>query len=90
VASRNDRILRVYDPSTGQSTASLSLPFEPTGIDPLGRASFLLASRINEGDPLWSLNTVSDPAILFIPAAPLPQEKTPVERHQLHPASGIQ
>lgn len=90
VASRNDCILRVYDPSTGQSTASLPLPFEPTGIEALGRASFLLASRLNDGDPLWSLSTVSDPAILFIPATPLPQGKTPVEPHPLHPASGIQ
>ena len=71
VASRSDRILRAYNPGTGQSTASLALGFQPVGIESLGSASFLLANRVNDGDPLWTLNTVSTPAVVFIPATPL-------------------
>jgi hypothetical protein len=89
VASRRDRALSVYDVTTRQSTTNLSLSFEPDGIQPLGRASFLLAPRMSDGDALWSLKTVPSPAIFFIPATPLHSLKLPVAPHRPTSASQI-
>lgn len=69
VASRSDRLLRAYDPSTQAALATLPLNFQPTGIDDLGRNSFVIASRSNQGDPLWLLTGAPQLAVYFVPAA---------------------
>jgi hypothetical protein len=71
VAGRNDRVLQTYDPVSHNILGSLSLPFEPSIIAPLGRTSFLLRDRFLESDPLWCLQTTPTQAVYFIPATPL-------------------
>jgi hypothetical protein len=78
IASRSDRILREYNLTSRQITADLALDFAPTGFDPFGRNSFLVASREHSTDPLWLFVEAASPAVFFVPAlaqAPLGAER---------------
>lgn len=75
VAGRSDRLLRVYDASSHQVVADIPLSFQPSVIEPLGRDSFLLGPRANEGDPLWSFTNASQPTVYFVPATPLTRKE---------------
>jgi hypothetical protein len=75
VASGKDRLLRAYDSSSHQVLANIRLSFQPTGIEEFGHNSFLLASRANDGDPVWFFRTGPRPVIYFVPEPPrLPEE----------------
>ncbi len=69
VASRKDRLLGVYSPASEKILHSIHLSFQPTGIEDFGRNSFVVASRLKPGDPLWLFATVPHPAVYFVPAA---------------------
>jgi len=68
IASRSDRLLGIYSPSLQKMEKTIRLSFEPTGIQGLGLASFVVASRVAPGDPLWLFTTVPQPAVFFVPA----------------------
>jgi sugar lactone lactonase YvrE len=69
VASSNDQILRVFDPTAQQVVVDLSLAAQPTGITILGPNSFVIASRLQPTDPLWLFASTPQPAVYFVPAA---------------------
>lgn len=71
VAGRRDQALVAYDALSHEVVANFTLGFEPTVVEPLGRDSFILRSRANNGDPLWSFKSSQAPAGYFIPATPL-------------------
>jgi hypothetical protein len=75
VAGRSDHLLEVFDPSTHGVLASLPLSFSPHGIQALGNNSFLFDSRVTSEDILWSFTNASQPALYFVPAAPLELRK---------------
>jgi hypothetical protein len=70
VVGRKDRSLLVFDAVTHEWTATLELSSAPTGLEPLGRGSFLLGSRATNAEPIWSVVTGPQPALFFIPAPP--------------------
>lgn len=69
VASGSDRLLRELDTS-GNEIADLPLSFSPTGIQPFGANSLVVASRVQATDPLWLLTNGTQPAAYFVPAIP--------------------
>jgi hypothetical protein len=69
IASRSDQLLRELT-STGGEVADLPLGFSPTGIQPFGANSLLVASRIQATDPLWLVTNGTQPAAYFVPAIP--------------------
>jgi hypothetical protein len=71
VVGQADRSVTVYDASTHEVLNSLQLGFEPSRMEPLGRNSFLLASRQRTDDTLWSFTNSPRPAAYFIPALPV-------------------
>ncbi|MEO5925005.1 MAG: hypothetical protein ABIR70_14385 [Bryobacteraceae bacterium] len=78
VAGRGDHALFVYDGATHALLEQISLNFAPSQIQPSGTGSYLLTSRTNEDELLWSY-TVGRGAF-FVPASPvensgLPQRK---------------
>ena len=79
VAGRTDRLLVVFDGSSHQSMAQMPLSFEPTTLSPLGSNGFLLRPRSADGDPLWSVSFRPEPAVYFVPAAPV---SNPLERRR--------
>ena len=64
-------LLVAYDAETLVALASAELNFQPTLIEPLGRNSFLLRSRADIGDPLWSFANTEQPSVFFVPATPI-------------------
>jgi hypothetical protein len=70
VAGRDDRALLVLDAASGQVLDNVALSAPPTVIEPLGRHSFLLGSRISNQHPLWSLSNLARSSVLFIPGVP--------------------
>ncbi len=70
VAGRNDSLLRAYDADSRQILTDFPLDFSPTGLDDLGRNSFLLAPRRSGGDPMWVFTTTPQQAAYFVPLAP--------------------
>jgi hypothetical protein len=71
VAGRSDRLLIALDASSHQTIASIPLSFQPTLLDPLGRRSFTLGSRLGANDTFWSLMTSPQASVYFVPATPL-------------------
>lgn len=71
IASRSDRLLRIYDFSAGQIVSDVALDFEPTGLEELGRTSLIVAPRAHDGAPLWLFNSNPQPAVYFVPAIPV-------------------
>lgn len=74
VAGTSSRSLLVYDCVTQQTIANQSLSFEPTTIEPLSAGSYILRSRLINGDPLWSFTDRGQPAVYFVPAPTDPLE----------------
>lgn len=68
IASRKDQLLRIYDLAGHQTVADIPLDFQPTGIDELGRSSFVVSSRTESGDPLWLFTSAPHRAVYFVPA----------------------
>jgi hypothetical protein len=75
VAGRSDRVLKVFDASSREVVASLPLTFSPNGMNTLGTNSFLFDSRSTGDDVLWSFTNAPQPALYFVPAAPLESRK---------------
>jgi DNA-binding beta-propeller fold protein YncE len=71
LAGGSDRSLIAYDLSSHELIAGVSLTFQPTGIEPLGKDSYLLRPRLNTDDPLWSFRNSTQPVVYFVPATPL-------------------
>ena len=71
VAGRGDRSLVVYDSSTHEVIGRVSLAFQPSSIEILGRHSYLLRPRASFDDPLWSFRNSAQPMVYFVPATPL-------------------
>ena len=71
VAGRRDQALLVYDSSTHEVVGRVSLTFQPSGIEILGRDSYLLRPRASFDDPLWSFRNSAQPMVYFVPATPL-------------------
>ena len=71
VAGRGDRSLVVYDSSTHEVIGRVSLAFQPSSIEILGRDSYLLRPRASFDDPLWSFRNSAQPMVYFVPATPL-------------------
>jgi hypothetical protein len=70
VAAGSDRLLVEYDASSHQNIVAILLSFAPTTIIPLGSNSFLLRTRNNSSDPLWSFMNAPQPLVYFVPATP--------------------
>jgi hypothetical protein len=77
IAGGSDRKVRILDVSTRQVLMDVPLTFQPTGLDPFGSSSFVLASRSNSANPLWLLAVAPQPGAYFVPAVQLRQ---PVHR----------
>jgi hypothetical protein len=71
VAGRKDQSLFVYDSGTHEVVGRVSLTFQPSGIEILGRDSYLLRPRVSYDDPLWSFRNSAQPMVYFVPATPL-------------------
>jgi hypothetical protein len=70
VASLKDRLVGVYNPASEKFENTIHLGFKPTGLQDLGRNSFVIGSRAKPGDPLWLFSTAPKPGVYFVPAAP--------------------
>jgi hypothetical protein len=70
VASLKDRLVGVFNPSSENFETTIHLSFKPTGLQDLGRNSFVIGSRAKPGDPLWLFSTAPKAAVYFVPAAP--------------------
>jgi hypothetical protein len=70
VAAGSDRLLVAYDASSHQNIAAIPLSFAPTTLMPLGSNGFLLRTRSNSSDPLWSFTNTPQPSVYFVPATP--------------------
>ncbi len=70
VASRSDRLLRQLNAAGVPVASDLELSFTPNGIQLFGANSFVVASRIEAGDPLWLVTNGTQPAAYFVPAIP--------------------
>jgi hypothetical protein len=81
VAGRSDRVLKVFDSSTHEVLASIQLSFQPNVIDPLGSASFLIESRLTSEDILWTFTNAPQPAVYFVPAAPIHLHGNPLREN---------
>lgn len=81
IAGGSDRILRILDVASQQIVMDVPLDFQPTGLDPFGAGSFLLASRSKAANPLWLFASTPLPgAYYFVPAIQLraPDHRSPV------------
>ena len=78
VAGRSSRSLLVYDRSTHQLSSIVPLSFDPSIIDPFGPNGFLLTRRSVGTDPLWSFTNGTQPAVYFVPAAPVSEPRREV------------
>jgi len=76
VAGRSDRLLMALDAASHQTIATVPLSFQPTLLDPLGRNSFALGSRVGGHDALWSLSISPQASVYFVPATPLTLKPT--------------
>jgi hypothetical protein len=71
VAGRGDQLLVAYDAASHAGIATVPLDFSPLVVEALGPHSFVLRSRVSDGDPLWSFMDTSEPTVYFVPATPL-------------------
>ena len=72
IASRSDQLLRELN-SSGAEVADIPLTFSPTGIQPFGANSLLVAARAQATDPLWLVTNGTNgsaSAAYFVPAIP--------------------
>jgi hypothetical protein len=77
VAAGTDRVVRILDVASQQVLMDVPLSFQPTGLDPFGSSSFVLASRSKSASPLWLFAVAPLPGAYFVPAVELRQ---PVHR----------
>jgi hypothetical protein len=77
IAGGTDRMVRILDVSSQQILMDVALSFQPTGLDPFGSSSFVLASRSTSANPLWLFAVAPQPGAYFVPAVQLLQ---PVHR----------
>lgn len=64
-----------FDLATGAPLAELALDFEPSRLEPLGAAGFLLNERVRDGDALELLvEDEAAPGVYFVPAPALGEE----------------
>jgi hypothetical protein len=71
VAGASDRMVRVLDVASQQTVADVPLTFKPTGLDPFGSGSFVLAFRSQSANPLWLFAATPRPGAYFVPAVQL-------------------
>lgn len=71
VVGRADKLLIAYDADTHEAIANLPLDFSPAEFEVLGAHSFMLKTRVSDGDPLWSFSDAPEPVVYFVPASPL-------------------
>ncbi len=71
VAGRKDQSLLALDSYTHEVVGRVSLTFQPSGIEILGKNSYLLRPRMSFDDPLWTFRNSSQPMVYFVPATPL-------------------
>ena len=77
IAAGSDRLVRILDVANQQILTDVPLNFEPTGLDPFGSASFVLAYRSQSANPLWLFAASPQPGAYFVPAIQL---RLPVRR----------
>jgi hypothetical protein len=79
VAGGTDRMVRILDVASQQIVMDVALIFRPTGLDPFGGSSFVLASRSKSANPLWLFSVTPLPAAYFVPAVQLrqPEHRSP-------------
>jgi hypothetical protein len=70
VAAGDDRMLIALDGASGQAVAGFDLSFEPTALEALGSAAFVLRPRASGQDPLWSFVNFPQGTVYFVPALP--------------------
>jgi hypothetical protein len=73
VAGGSDRMVRILDVASQQVLMDVPLTFQPTGLDPFGSSSFVLASRSTSANPLWLFAVAPQPGAYFVPAVQLRQ-----------------
>ena len=71
VAGGSDRMVRILDVASQQIVTDVPLNFQPTGLDPFGSSSFVLASRSQSANPLWLFAVTPQPGAYFVPAIQL-------------------
>jgi hypothetical protein len=71
VAGGSDRMVRIIDVASRQIIADVALGFQPTCLDPFGSASFVLAARSRQANPLWLFAQAPLPGAYFVPAVQL-------------------
>ena len=71
VAGGSDRMVRILDVASQQIVTDVPLNFQPTGLDPFGSGSFVLASRSQSANPLWLFAATPQPGAYFVPAIQL-------------------
>jgi hypothetical protein len=71
VAGGSDRLLRILDVQSQQVLTDVPLLFQPTGLDPFGSSSFIVASRSQAANPLWLFASTPQPGAYFVPAIQL-------------------
>ncbi len=71
VAGGSDRVLRILDVASRQIVTDVPLHFQPTGLDPFGSSSFVVASRSQSANPLWLFTGTPQPGAYFVPAIQL-------------------
>lgn len=71
VAGGSDRMVRILDVASQQTVADVPLNFKPTGLDPFGSGSFVLAFRSQSANPLWLFAVTPQPGAYFVPAIQL-------------------
>jgi WD40 repeat protein len=71
VAGGSDRVLRILDVASQQTVTDVPLYFQPTGLDPFGSSSFVLAPRSQSANPLWLFTGSPQPGAYFVPAIQL-------------------
>jgi hypothetical protein len=68
VAAGADSMVRSYDALTHEIIATVALEFQPTSIQTLGKATYIVAPRVNRTDLLWTLRGLAVPVPYFVPA----------------------
>ena len=68
VAGRGDRMLFAYDSTSHQLLEQIPLSFAPSQMEPSGSGSFLLTSRTNADELLWSFT--AGRGAFFVPVTP--------------------
>jgi hypothetical protein len=71
IAAGSDRLLRIIDFATQQIVTDVQLGFQPTGVNPFGSNSFVVAARSQAASPLWLFTSTPTPAAYFVPAIQL-------------------